>query len=256
MMPSGADLFVVCKKCGSEVSPYITECPYCGHRLRRRAPKLPRDRLREPRKRLFKGASLGRLRGGEIAGLQADAPPYATIALVTASCGIWIAAQGDYIDLGKLVIAGPLHGDWWRLLSSQFVYGRGFSSGLFMFATLLAVAIFGSLLERRYGPVLVTALFFAAGITGGLAAEALYDFPIVSGANAGALALLAAWAAPKLAMARAGEYYEGDLLGVGAIAVVLLAMPYARPEVSWLAGVTGAVLGLVFGLGLSRVRSV
>ena len=29
-MTSGADLFVVCKQCGSEVSPYITECPYCG----------------------------------------------------------------------------------------------------------------------------------------------------------------------------------------------------------------------------------
>ena len=41
-MTSGADLFVVCKQCGSEVSPYITECPYCGNRLRRRAPKLPR----------------------------------------------------------------------------------------------------------------------------------------------------------------------------------------------------------------------
>ena len=41
-MSSGADLFVVCKQCGSEVSPYITECPYCGSRLRRRAPKLPR----------------------------------------------------------------------------------------------------------------------------------------------------------------------------------------------------------------------
>ena len=26
-MSSGADLFVVCKQCGSEVSPYITECP-------------------------------------------------------------------------------------------------------------------------------------------------------------------------------------------------------------------------------------
>ena len=43
-MSSGADLFVVCKQCGSEVSPYITECPYCGHRLRRRAPDLPREK--------------------------------------------------------------------------------------------------------------------------------------------------------------------------------------------------------------------
>jgi membrane associated rhomboid family serine protease len=255
-MPSGADLFVVCKKCGSEVSPYVTECPYCGHRLRRRAPKLPRDRLREPRKGLLRRASLGRLRSGEIAGVRVDTPPYATIALIAASCGIWIAAQGAYVNIGKLWIVGPLHGDWWRLFSSQFVYGRGFSSGLFMFATLVSVAIFGTLIERRHGPWVVLALFFAAGVTGGLLAEAIYAFPILSGANAGALALLAAWAAPNLLAARAGDYYEGDLLATGAIAAVLLAMPYARPEVSWLAGVAGGLLGLTLGLGLSRVRSL
>ncbi|MGH2903306.1 MAG: zinc-ribbon domain-containing protein, partial [Solirubrobacteraceae bacterium] len=57
-MSSTPDLFVVCKQCGSEVSPYITECPYCGHRLRRRAPDLPRRKaaagssLRLPRLRL------------------------------------------------------------------------------------------------------------------------------------------------------------------------------------------------------------
>ena len=39
----GPELFVICKNCGSEVSPYITECPYCGNRLRKRAPKLDRE---------------------------------------------------------------------------------------------------------------------------------------------------------------------------------------------------------------------
>ena len=49
-MASGPDLFVVCKKCGSEVSPYITECPYCGTRLRKRAPKLERGGVpKEPK---------------------------------------------------------------------------------------------------------------------------------------------------------------------------------------------------------------
>ena len=42
-MAQTPDLFVVCKNCGSEVSPYITECPYCGTRLRKRAPKIERD---------------------------------------------------------------------------------------------------------------------------------------------------------------------------------------------------------------------
>ena len=54
-------------------------------------------------------------------------------------------------------------------------------------------------------------------------------FPLVSGGNAAALALLAAWAAPDLRRARAGAYYEGDLLGAAAIAALLLAMPFARP---------------------------
>jgi hypothetical protein len=212
--------------------------------------------LREPRKGLFRRASLGRLRSGEIAGVRVDTPPYATIALVAASCGVWIAAQGGYVDLGKLILVGPLDGDWWRLLSSQFVYGRGFSSGLFMFATLVSVAIFGTLMERRHGPVVVLALFFGAGVTGAMLAEAVYAIPVVTGANAGALALLGAWAAPNIVAARAGDYYEGDLLGTAAIAAVLLAMPYARPEVSWIAGVTGGLLGLTLGLGLSRVRSL
>ncbi len=98
------------------------------------------------------------------------------------------------------------------------------------------------------------ALFLAAGATGALVAEAVYPFPIVAGGNAAALALLAAWAAPDLRAARARDYYEGDLLGTGVLAALLLAIPFVRPEESWLAGVTGAVLGLLVGLGLQRVE--
>jgi hypothetical protein len=56
-----------------------------------------------------------------------------------------------------------------------------------------------------------------------------------------------------LESARAGGHYEGDLLGAAAIAALLLAIPFARPEVSWLAGVTGGALGLVFGMGVHRL---
>jgi membrane associated rhomboid family serine protease len=256
-MPSGADLFVVCKKCGSEVSPYITECPYCGHRLRRRAPKLPRERSSHSLgQRLWRRASLGRLRRGEMEGVRLDAPPYATIALVTASCGLWIAVQGGYVRPAELIVAGPLHGDWWRLLSSQFVYGGSFSSGLYMLATLLAVALFGGLLERRHGAPFVLALFLAAGVAGGLVAEAAYPFAVCTGANAAALALIGAWAGPDIRAARRGKYYDGDLLGAATIAALLLALPLVRPEASWLAGVTGGALGLTLGAGLGRSRTL
>ncbi len=279
-MPSGADLFVVCKNCGSEVSPYITECPYCGHRLRRRAPKLPRPGATP--KQSPKRGLLGRLgsRGGGAA--RSDRPdeaprrtppavfaatigarPYATIAIVAASCVMWVLLRAGFVTSTKLLIVGPLHGDWWKLFSSQFSYLNGW----YAFLTLIVVAIFGWLLERRYGPLVVLALFVGGGVAGALVALAVYPLPVVLGANAGALALLAAWAAPDVRAARAGHYYEGDLLGAGALAALMLAIPFvlpeepwivgglaprvlALPEASWLAGVTGGVLGLLVGLGL------
>jgi membrane associated rhomboid family serine protease len=172
--------------------------------------------------------------------------PYATIALVAAGCVMWVLVRADFVNWFRVAIFGPLNGDWWKVFSSQFSYLNGW----YAFFTLLAVAIFGWLLERRYGPVLVLALFLTAGVAGSLLALAAYPFAIAFGGNAGALALLAAWAAPDLRDARAGRYYEGDLLGAGALAALLLAIPFVRLEASWLAGVVGGVLGLLVGLGL------
>jgi membrane associated rhomboid family serine protease len=172
--------------------------------------------------------------------------PYATIALVAASCVIWVLLRAEFVSPARLLVAGPLHGEWWKLFSSQFSYLNGW----YAFFTLLVVAIFGWLLERRFGGVVVLALFLGAGVAGALVALAVYPRPIVLGGNAGALALLAAWAAADLRAARAGHYYEGDLLGAGALAALILALPFVRPEASWLAGVTGGALGLLVGFGL------
>ncbi|HEY7934507.1 MAG TPA: rhomboid family intramembrane serine protease [Solirubrobacteraceae bacterium] len=247
-MTSGADLFVVCKQCGSEVSPYITECPYCGNRLRRRAPKLPRGGERRGGRTKDAIPSLGRLRRGEIPGIRAESHPYVMAALVLASAVAWVAWKGAYVNLGDLLIIGPLHGDWWRLFTSQFAY----VSGLYEFAVVLAIAIFGWLLERRHGPLVVAALFFGAGAAGALAALSLYPAAIVSGANGPALALIAAWAMPDLLAAARKEDYEGDLLGAAAMAAIVLAMPLARTEASWVAGIAGLLIGSLAGFGLAR----
>lgn len=231
------------------MSPYITECPYCGHRLRRRAPKLPRGGGgKGPKRSRGTVPSLGRLRRGEIPGIRAESRPYATIALVLASAVLWVAWHGGYVGLDRLLVLGPLHGDWWRLLSSQFAYENGF----YEFAVVLPAAVFGFLLERRHGPALVLALFLGSGVLGVLATLAIYPDATLGGANGPALALLAAWAAPDvLAAARGGEY-EGDLLGVGAFAILLLALPLAREDVSWVSGLTGLLLGALVGCGLAR----
>jgi hypothetical protein len=272
-MSPGADLFIVCKHCGSEVSPYITECPYCGHRLRRRAPKLPREGAPAPSRRGVLGR-LGSRSGGDgereaprpapesargrrrrpalpFTGVVA-ARPYATIALIAASCVVWVLLRAGYVLADKLVIVGPLHGDWWKLFSAQVSYLNGW----YAFFTLLVVAIFGWLLEQRHDPLVVLALFLGAGAAGALVALAAYPLAVVVGGNAGALALIAAWAAPDLRDARSGDYYEGDLLGAGALAALMLALPFARFEASWLAGVVGGAIGLLVGLGLPRAEHV
>jgi hypothetical protein len=261
---SGADLFVVCKRCGSEVSSYITECPYCGNRLRRRAPKLPREhtRRRATHRARLPAPSLGRLRRGEIEGVRGEAAPYATIALVAASGVMWVLTSGGYVGLARVVVVGPLHGEWWKLFTNQFGYWTGFTPGVYALAVLAAAALFGWLLERRHGPLAVLVTFFGAGATGALAALAAYPAPVLAGANAGALGLLAAWTVPDIQAARARRYYDGDLLGAATIAVVLLVLPLTLPTLpfvhwgaSWLAGLVGGMVGLVLGYGLSSTRA-
>src|ERR1044072_8029278 len=84
LIMSETELSVICKNCGSEVSPYVTECPYCGRGLRRRAPKLGRrgDGLeppprRGPASRLFRI----KLRSRD----HASQRPYATMAVILGS---------------------------------------------------------------------------------------------------------------------------------------------------------------------------
>ena len=133
----GQDLFVVCKNCGSEVSPYITECPYCGNRLRKRAPKLDRDqRPAEPKPRRTPAPLLGRLRRNEIPGIAPDRRPYATIVLVLlgmVGCVMWRTGLGGMTS--NLIIVGKPGTQWWRLFTAAFTYDN---TG-YAFVTLFAI---------------------------------------------------------------------------------------------------------------------
>ncbi len=248
----GPDLFVVCKSCGSEISPYITECPYCGSRVRKRAPKLDREgRVAEKRKRRRPPSpSLPRLRSGEIPGIRAESRPYATIILVVlglAGCLVW---RTGLIGLDHIAVVGKPGSEWWRLLSAPFVYDN---TG-YAFVAIGTIAVYGWLLERRHGPAPVIALFLVGGVGGIAATAAAYPFPIALGGNGAALALLCAWAVPDLLALRAGEEIEGDLLGTAVIAVVVALMPLAARDASWVAAGVGVVLGLTIGLPLARLQ--
>jgi len=257
---SRADLYVVCKNpdCGAEVSPYITECPYCGTRLQKRAPKLDKALQPARRARRMPAPSLGRLRPGEIPGIRAESGPFATAALIVATGVVWIITRAGYVNAQNLV---AYHGHAsWQIFTSPFTYwvagasGQIAGTGVYQFTTLVAIAIFGWLLERRHGPLAVL-LVFLVGAAGGAWVSAVVSSGndgIASGANGGALALLCAWAVPDLLARRARREYSGDLLGAGVIALVLLAMPLVRREASAVAGGVGVVSGYLGGLALTR----
>ena len=79
------------------------------------------------------------------------------------------------------------------------------------------------------------------------------DADLALGGNGGALALLAAWAVRDLLGRRRGEEDDSDMLGVLAIAVVIVLLPLAAAEASAVAGIAGAVIGLLLGLVLARM---
>lgn len=250
-MASSPDLFVVCKNCGSEVSPYITECPYCGTRLRKRAPKIERDgTVSEPKPKKQKQKRAPRVpkprreRTGVRAALETR--PYATCALVLLSLfGYLVLAV---VDPTEIAVDGPVNGEWWRVFASLFLYGNAW----YELAAILAIGIYAWLLEYRHGPFVVLGLFLLCG-AGGIAVTAAVDpTPLAIGGNGAALGLLCAWAVPDLLARARGEEYDGDLLGTLTIALVLLLMPLAVSEASAIAGFTGAAIGLLCGLPLAR----
>jgi len=262
---SSPDLFVVCKNCQAEVSPYITECPYCGTRLRKRAPRIerpdapPKPPKRGPRvggrrssgptsaskpKASKPGAGrLGGLRSGEVAGVRGDehGRPYATIVLVGLSLGLWLTLP--FVPLNDLTIRTLGYEVWFYLAASLLNTGIGAQ-----FAASVGIGLFGWLIERRRGPLAVIALFLLCGPAAIAIALAVDSGSLVIGSHGAALGLLCAWVVPVLlARSRGEDTGEADLLGVLVIAAVLLCIPLLS-QGSALAGLVGAAIGAIAGL--------
>lgn len=253
----GPDLFVVCKNCQAEVSPYITECPYCGHRLRKRAPKLERGMApAAPKPRARRRATSPRASGRFTRRERSEPPswsrgrrPYATLALVLASIALTIALKAG-LDAQHLVLGSPSD-DPWLPATSAFIYDR---TG-YEIVALAAIFLFGWLLERRHGwwaPLLV---FAVCGIGSLYLVDAVDPGYFLLGANGGALGLLGAWATRDILQRRRGVDPETDGLGVVVIAVLLVLLPVAAEEAHALAGAAGGIAGLILGYPLARLSA-
>ncbi|MDX6601669.1 MAG: hypothetical protein QOF13_871 [Solirubrobacterales bacterium] len=250
---SETELSVICKNCGSEVSPYVTECPYCGARLRKRAPKLERrgDGLEaKPRRRSRPRILRHRHREAATA-----FRPYATMTVILGSAALLLVqkATGDAINaFGGLVV--PLEDQWWRFLTAPFAY---VDVG-YLFLVAVGLAIFGTGLERRLGTAPTAVLLVACGSLGMLVASGIAnaqgDFQVIAGGNGMALGALAAWFALRRAEAHNAIDDDYDVIGVIVAAAVLLALPIFESTADPFAGLIGAAVGGLAGLAASALH--
>ena len=245
---SQPDLFVVCKNCGSEVSPYVTECPYCGQRVRKRAPKIDRgdDESRRPKKPK-RTRSLPRMRRSEIPGIQVDTRPWGTIALILVALGVTVVWSTDEVsirELGGVYTGLGLDNEWWRVLAAPFVH----DNAGYEFIALIGVGVFGTALERRFNWFVVVATFLAAGAAG-VALVIGLDAGDAWGANAGAIGLMTAWTV-EWRLTRNDS--DTDRIGLWVFAAVLFGLSAAWPAANIVAAVGGAVVGAVAGFALAQ----
>ena len=250
---SETELSVICKNCGSEVSPYVTECPYCGARLRKRAPKLERrgDALEAQRPR--RRPRLRRRRRSEASGARR---PYATLAVILGSALLLLVqkATGDSLStFGGLLI--PVEGEWWRFLTAPFAY---VDVG-YLFVVAVGLAIFSVGVERRLGSGPTAVLLVACGALGMLAAGGVAgaqgEITVIGGGNGMALGAIAAWFAIRRAEAHGAIDEEYDLIGVAVAAVVLIALPLFAPTADFIACLVGGAVGGLAGLASSALHS-
>ena len=251
---SETELRVVCKSCGAEVSPYVTECPYCGARVRKRAPKLERrDGALEAKKTRREKR---RERQAERAAAHTDDRPWTTVALILVpaiAMLIRIGTGGGFEDYGALLV--PFQSEWWRFLTAPFAY----TSLGYLFAVSLAMVMFVPGLERRLGSVATLILLIACGSLGMFAAYGVEEqrgvLELIAGGNGVALGAIAAWFVVVRNENKALGTEDGpDVIGVMVCVAVILLLPVVVESANVWSGLAGGAIGALAGLAATLVR--
>jgi membrane associated rhomboid family serine protease len=258
------ELSVVCRECGEEVSPYVTECPYCGTRIRKRAPKLERSedglqaqesrRDRKRRKRAERRSRISERRATIAEGER----PYAVIAAIAVPAVLVLVQRAGTLpvtDIGAIV--GPVGDEWWRYLAAPFAY----PDVPYLFVCALGIAIFGIAVERRLGTIPTFVLMLACGALGMLAADGIEtalasesEILLAAGGNGIALGMLGAWAVLKASEMRADPDQDVELVGAAVCAAVLIMLPLVEDFANVFAGLGGGLVGALCGFAASRAR--
>ncbi len=108
--------------------------------------------------------------------------------------GVMLVALGDSTDLGVLVrsgamVRGFIHaGEWWRLISCNFIH----VGGLHLLINALGLWVLGKSCEEMFGPVRMLAIFGVAAVGGFVASFIASPVGISAGASGAIFGLLGA----------------------------------------------------------------
>jgi membrane associated rhomboid family serine protease len=242
----------------------VTECPYCGTRLRKRAPKLerqgdeltPRESRRQRRRRERTERRERRTRARLLVG--EGERRYAVIAAVLGPAFLVLVQRaGDLpiTDVGGIV--GSVDGEWWRYFAAPFAY----PDVGYLFVASIGIVIFGVAVEARLGTVATVILIVACGALGMLAADGIEsaiggegNILLAAGGNGIALGLLATWAVLRAAETRGDPTAETEVIGAAVAAAVLILLPVVEDFANVFAGLGGALVGGVSGLAAAFAR--
>jgi len=162
-----------------------------------------------------------------------------------------LGSAAGVIRAGALTRAGVVSGEWWRLVTSMFVHA-GF---LDLTINMIGLVVIGLVLERLVGHVTFAVVYFATGISGGVAS--LFAYPLL--ANAGATSPVLGVYGLLLATSAWGVLRRSPL--TIPLAVVKRLGPVAAVFVLYVLvtgglGNVGNVIALVVGLGFGFVLTM
>jgi membrane associated rhomboid family serine protease len=229
------------------------------------------SRLAEDRARADEAAS-GEP-GPEARGARASRPPRltgvgwrevpVTTALVAANvlvAGAVAAVAGDTADLGALIHFGAnaknatAAGDWWRLVSSNFLHVGVWHLAINMYG----LWVLGRLVEQFLGRTRMFVVYMAAGV-GGAAASLAFGGPATSAGASGAIFGLLGAALAELALHRRSypRRWSSALLGILLfLAVSQVAIGLMYPVLDMSAHLAGLGAGMGLGALVSRKLSI
>ena len=168
-------------------------------------------------------------------------------------------------DLDKLVELGALfpplfaQGDWWRIITAQFLH----LGMLHVACNMLGLSFLGKIVEDDLGKAQFILGYFLCGTLGMYLAMTLYNLdhsyapPVLVGASANVIGLVGIAAASALTKYRANGSALAKAQLSTMLQIVLLQVVFDSlvPQVSSRAHIAGAVVGFVYGIILSLVSS-